>query len=56
MMPEFILPEEADHCPYCGQVLTIPPHCCEKAAEEDRNLWNERPLEDPDPDETDMPY
>jgi hypothetical protein len=33
-MPEFVLPDEADHCVYCGKVLTDPPSCCDKAMEE----------------------
>lgn len=28
-MPEFILPDEADHCPHCDAVLRDPPACCE---------------------------
>jgi hypothetical protein len=34
-MPEFILPAEADHCPYCNGVLRNPPDCCDKMKEED---------------------
>ena len=30
-MPEFILPAEADTCPYCGAYLTLPPRCCGEA-------------------------
>jgi len=33
-MPEFILPEEADHCPHCGQVLRDQPDCCDQMREE----------------------
>lgn len=33
-MPEFILPEEADHCPYCEEVLYWPLNCCEEMIEE----------------------
>jgi hypothetical protein len=28
-MPEFILPAEADNCPFCHSVLYIPPECCD---------------------------
>ena len=37
-MPEFILPEEADHCPHCGAVLVDPPKCCEAMQAEHRQL------------------
>ncbi len=33
-MPEFILPAEADHCPYCEAVLRLPPNCCDKMIDE----------------------
>lgn len=53
-MPEFILPEEADHCPHCGKVLREPPNCCEAMEAEYRKEWNERLLESskqyPEPD------
>lgn len=29
-MPELVLPAEADHCPYCNEVLLIPPKCCDQ--------------------------
>ena len=29
-MPEFVLPAEADRCPFCGGVLFDPPQCCER--------------------------
>jgi hypothetical protein len=34
-MPEFILPAEADHCPYCNGVLRSPPDCCDKMKDDD---------------------
>jgi hypothetical protein len=43
-MPEFIIPDEADHCPHCGKVLLTPPNCCDKmiAEYEDEELrWLE---------------
>jgi hypothetical protein len=33
-MPEFILSDKADHCPYCGKVLYLPPRCCEPMQDE----------------------
>lgn len=48
-MPEFILPDEADHCPHCGEVLRDPPNCCEAMQAEYRREWNLRLLNDDKP-------
>ncbi len=44
-MPEFILPDEADRCPYCDRVLRDPPECCAEMikdhAEDERKRWTE---------------
>lgn len=37
-MPEFVLPDEADHCPHCEGILTEPPRCCNRMMEE-HSLW-----------------
>lgn len=71
-MPDFILPEEADHCPHCGAVLRDPPNCCpamiaEHEAELDDRLrrakardknddWPEDSGEYGDEDRLNVPY
>lgn len=39
-MPDFILPDEADRCEHCGEVLYFPPNCCDAAADADK-WWND---------------
>lgn len=54
-MPDFILPAEADHCPYCGAALREPPDCCDAMRAEHRREWNERLGEASDYEYLDVP-
>jgi hypothetical protein len=40
-MPEFILPEEGDRCPYCDAVLYYPPNCCKEIQQEYQDMEKE---------------
>jgi hypothetical protein len=44
-MPDFIIPDEADHCPHCNKVLRNPPNCCAAAIdtydEDEQKRWAE---------------
>lgn len=61
-MPEFILPEEADHCPHCNAVLRDPPDCCPAMEQEHWEEMHRRyPASDPlprvyGPDDDERPY
>ena len=39
-MPEIGL-DEADRCPYCDKILSLPPDCCEQAKQDEEQAWQE---------------